>query len=404
MERVILIADDAVMNRVLVRSVLNSKLPSAVILEAENGLEVLELVRSREVHLIILDLVMPHMDGYQTLVELKKDERYKDIPVIVNSSISEIQSIERTLKDGAIDYFIKPLSPDEMQIILPLKAKNALIYYEQNKTIHDLNRRINDELKNANAFAKYILPKPGKFDELDLYIKYQPSMGIGGDFFDCVKENDRIWFMIADVTGHGIAAGMAASMLKILFRTTVERPDLTPSAVLEHINREIFQIFDRGEKMSYIAFTAFLGCVHQHRLTYSNAAQPYPWSSRRTRAAWISASRTARPWAFWRGSASAIPSCSCTRGRPVPLHRRPLLRQQERRLQELGEGTGAQPGFHPRHGPAPGDLPAEDQRLLPGGPPGRARQSHRRRGHGADQDQITAQTSENRGSFSKESL
>jgi len=276
MERVILIADDAVMNRVLVRSVLNSKLPSAVILEAENGLEVLELVRSREVHLIILDLVMPHMDGYQTLVELKKDERYKDIPVIVNSSISEIQSIERTLKDGAIDYFIKPLSPDEMQIILPLKAKNALIYYEQNKTIHDLNRRINDELKNANAFAKYILPKPGKFDELDLYIKYQPSMGIGGDFFDCVKENDRIWFMIADVTGHGIAAGMAASMLKILFRTTVERPDLTPSAVLEHINREIFQIFDRGEKMSYIAFTAFLGCVHQHRLTYSNAAQPYP--------------------------------------------------------------------------------------------------------------------------------
>ncbi len=276
MERVILIADDAVMNRVLVRSVLNSKLPSAVIYEAENGLEVLEIVRTREVHLIILDLVMPYMDGYQTLVELKKDERYRDIPVIVNSSISEIQSIERTLKDGAIDYFIKPLSPDEMQIILPLKAKNALVYYEQNKTIHDLNRRINEELKNANAFAKYMLPKPGNFEELDLYMKYQPSMGIGGDFFDCVKENDRIWFMIADVTGHGIAAGMASSMLKILFRTTVEREDLTPQAVLEHINKEIFQIFDRGEKMSFIAFTAFLGCVHRHKLTYSNAGQPYP--------------------------------------------------------------------------------------------------------------------------------
>lgn len=276
MERVILIADDAVMNRVLVRSVLNSKLPSAVIYEAENGLEVLEIVRTREVHLIILDLIMPYMDGYQTLVELKKDERYRDIPVIVNSSISEIQSIERTLKDGAIDYFIKPLSPDEMQIILPLKAKNALVYYEQNKTIHDLNRRINDELKNANAFAKYMLPKPGNFDELDLYIKYQPSMGIGGDFFDCVKENEKIWFMIADVTGHGIAAGMAASMLKILFRTTVERPDLSPQEVLAHINKEIFQIFDRGEKMSYIAFTAFLGCVHKHKLVYSNAGQPYP--------------------------------------------------------------------------------------------------------------------------------
>jgi len=93
MERNILIADDAVMNRVLVRSVLSSKLPKSNIFEAENGLEVLEVVRNREIHLIILDLIMPLMDGYQTLVELKKDEVFRDIPVIVNSSISEIESI-----------------------------------------------------------------------------------------------------------------------------------------------------------------------------------------------------------------------------------------------------------------------------------------------------------------------
>lgn len=276
MNRNILIVDDAVMNRVLVRSVLNSKLPQANIFEAQNGLEVLEMVQNREIHLIILDLIMPKMDGYQTLVELKKHEAYRDIPVIVNSSISEIESIERTLRDGAIDYFIKPLSPDEMQIILPLKAKNALTYYEQTKTIHDLNRKINEELKNANAFAKYMLPRAGSFEFLDLYLKYQPSMGIGGDFFDLVRAGDTCWFMIADVTGHGIAAGMASSMLKILFRTTVDKKDLGPSQVLEHINNEIFQIFDSGEKMSYTAFTAFIGCIKGQTFRYANAGQPYP--------------------------------------------------------------------------------------------------------------------------------
>jgi len=163
-----------------------------------------------------------------------------------------------------------------MQIILPLKAKNALVYYEQTKTINDLNRKINEELKNANAFAKYMLPKAGNYGMAELFLKYQPSMGIGGDFFDMVHNGDTCWFMIADVTGHGIAAGMASSMLKILFRTTIEKNDKGPSNVLEHINNEIFKIFDLGEKMSYIAFTAFIGCIHGQTFRYANAGQPYP--------------------------------------------------------------------------------------------------------------------------------
>jgi len=272
----ILIADDAAMNRVLIKKILAQNLEQVVFEEAINGQEVLDIVARMPVDLILLDLIMPVMDGYETLKYLKKDPLYHDIPVIVNSAITEIQSIENTLKEGAIDYFTKPLSPNDMKIILPLKAKNALLVYEQNKTIIELNRRINEELKNANTFANIMLPKSEGFNTVDLHIKYHPSLGIGGDFFDCVEHDGRLHFVIADVTGHGIAAGMASSMVKILYRKSIEKPGILPHEILEEMNRSIFSIFDFAGTDNYFVFTAFVGVVDQNILYYANAGQPYP--------------------------------------------------------------------------------------------------------------------------------
>ncbi len=272
----VIIADDAQMNRRLIKNILNAKLKDLVIFEAENGQEVLKILETATIHLILLDLIMPVMDGFETLKRLKSDKRTHDIPVIVNSAITEIKSIEKTLAEGAIDYFTKPFSPNDMTVVLPLKAKNALIYYEQTLMIQDLNRKINEELKNANVFQTILLPESKNLETVDLTIRYEPSLGIGGDFFDCVEEDGKVWFMIADVTGHGIAAGMASSMIKILFRKAIENNKGTPANVLEGINNSIFKIFNPTGKHNYLAFTGFLGCIEKDQLSYSNAGQPYP--------------------------------------------------------------------------------------------------------------------------------
>lgn len=272
----ILIADDAAMNRVLIKKVLAQSLEEITFEEAVDGQEVLDIVARVQVDLIILDLIMPILDGYETLKALKKNPLYHDIPVIVNSAITEIKSIENTLKEGAIDYFTKPLSPNDMKIILPLKAKNALLLYEQNRTIIELNRRINEELKNANTFANIMLPKAGGLDGIDLHIKYHPSLGIGGDFFDCLQIDGRTHFVIADVTGHGIAAGMASSMVKILYRKSVDKPNIMPHEILEEMNRSIFSIFDFAGDDNYLVFTAFVGIIEDGILHFANAGQPYP--------------------------------------------------------------------------------------------------------------------------------
>ena len=272
----ILIADDASMNRILIKDILAKSLENVTFEEAINGVEVLEIVNKTEIDLIILDLVMPVMDGYEALKRLKRHPIHHDIPVIVNSAITEIDSIEQTLKDGAVDYFAKPLSRNDMQIILPLKAKNALLLHEQQMTISHLNRQINEELKNANTFANIMLPREDSLKSVDFYCKYVPSLGIGGDFFDCLEKDGRVHFIIADVTGHGIAAGMASSMVKILYRKIIEKPDIKPHEILSEMNASIFSTFDFAGRDNYFVFTAFVGILEKNTLHYSNAAHPYP--------------------------------------------------------------------------------------------------------------------------------
>lgn len=272
----ILVADDVRMNRSLVIDILSRKLEDVEFFEAINGQEVIEVVKEHEIDLIMLDLIMPVMDGYETLRWLKNEERTADIPVIVNSAITEVDSIEETLRAGAIDYFTKPLSPNDMDIIVPIKVKNALQLYEQNKIIADLNKQIQKEIENANILQNIMLPKSKDLSQIDLFIKYQPSIGIGGDFFDCVEVGDAVWFMIADVTGHGIAAAMASSMVKILFRTGLKGDTKSPKEVLEEINNNVFDFFDFDSGISYLSFTGFVGCIKDGLLLYANAGQPYP--------------------------------------------------------------------------------------------------------------------------------
>jgi sigma-B regulation protein RsbU (phosphoserine phosphatase) len=272
----ILVADDIAVNRRVLADVLIKNLDNINILEAKNGLEVLEIIDREEIDLLILDLIMPQMDGYEVLKRIKINSKYSHIPVIVNSGISDIKSIKLTLEEGAIDYFIKPLSEVEKEITLPLKSKNALLLHEQNKIIYDLNMRITKELRNAKRFQEIILPVTDKVSNYDTNVIYQPSMGVSGDFFDFFEKDGKLYFMVADVSGHGIVAGMISSMIKILFRKVTEQGDMKPSEILESMNQNIFNIFDMNECIKYLIFTAFVGVVDKEKLFFCNAGQPYP--------------------------------------------------------------------------------------------------------------------------------
>jgi len=83
--------------------------------EAENGVEALKKVASDTFDLILLDINMPVMDGFECLVELKKNEKSKDIPVIMVTSESKKEDIMKAIGAGASDYLSKPFDPDVLK-------------------------------------------------------------------------------------------------------------------------------------------------------------------------------------------------------------------------------------------------------------------------------------------------
>ncbi len=272
----ILIADDVNFNRKMIGDILKEKIDSVEILEASDGKEVMRILAAEPVDLILLDLIMPEMDGYETMRAIKSSHLWRDIPVIVNSAINDITSIKNLLADGAVDYFTKPLTEDEMDTILPLKVRNAMVLYEQRKTIERLHNHIQEELQSAHDFQTIMLPKSSQLHSVELAIKYVPSLGIGGDFFDCVETPSGVWFMIADITGHGIAAAMMSSMVKILFRKALDHPEQSPAELVAEINRNVGTYFEKGLANQHLMFTAFVGKMTEGRLSYCNAGHPTP--------------------------------------------------------------------------------------------------------------------------------
>jgi signal transduction histidine kinase len=105
----ILVVDDERLNRVLLST--NLQESGYTVETAEDGEEALRMLRDQPFDAVLLDLVMPRMDGYQVLAEMKRDDALRRIPVMVISSTDEMESIVRCIEMGATDYLPKPFNP-----------------------------------------------------------------------------------------------------------------------------------------------------------------------------------------------------------------------------------------------------------------------------------------------------
>jgi diguanylate cyclase (GGDEF)-like protein/putative nucleotidyltransferase with HDIG domain len=135
----IMIIDDSPIDRKIIRQVLEKRLDNIHIFEAEDGININDKLVSNNIHMCILDILMPLKDGFQVLEDIKEDFCVMDIPVIVCTGIDDKQAIERALTLGAYDYFSKPLSEEIMKTSLPLKVNNAIELTKRNEEIRYLS-------------------------------------------------------------------------------------------------------------------------------------------------------------------------------------------------------------------------------------------------------------------------
>ncbi|SDY22522.1 PP2C family protein-serine/threonine phosphatase [Tindallia californiensis] len=278
----ILIVDDMLVNRKLMKKVLKDSIDNVCFLDAEDGFQATEVLEKDDIDLVILDLMMPGKDGYEVLEEMKEHPSHVDIPVIVNSAVTDMESIKRTLEMGAMDYFTKPITPEQMKVIIPLKASNALKFYEQKKDLKEMNKRMKNELKIASLLQGALFRNRENQNKVKLYQKYLACDELGGDLFDYVENENHSWFMIADITGHGVAASMVASMLKVVFNHAILNNE-KPKEVLEEINLTFYNLM---EENTNLCFSVFVGKLEGDTVTYSNAGHPYPLLIKKRKEEW----------------------------------------------------------------------------------------------------------------------
>jgi adenylate cyclase len=156
---VALIVDDSPVNRTLLARHLDTLGIDAR--EAANGRDALEMLRSSgsEVAVVLLDIVMPEMDGYETLAAIKADDALHHLPVIMISGVEELDSVVRCIELGAIDYLPKPFDP----VILGARIRASLA----GKRLHDL------EIESAARQAALLRTIAQQKDELSRFLSPQ---------------------------------------------------------------------------------------------------------------------------------------------------------------------------------------------------------------------------------------
>ncbi|MDA3940712.1 MAG: response regulator, partial [Spirochaetia bacterium] len=177
----ILIVDDVKTNLLILRTILGKE--GFNVLEAQDGITAMELALNNIPDLILLDIMMPGEDGFETCSKLKADSLTASIPVIFISALSDIEKKVKGFELGAVDYITKPFESAEVLIRTKLhlrlsRARKNLIEDQRNR------------LKQLTKAQQDILVKPENLPKANFAVKYLPMLEAGGDFYDVIPFNE----------------------------------------------------------------------------------------------------------------------------------------------------------------------------------------------------------------------
>jgi serine phosphatase RsbU (regulator of sigma subunit) len=234
-KKVLLLVDDDAENIQVVHSILKDTYEIRVAL---NGPKAIDLAKVEPVpDLILLDVMMPDMDGYEVCRRLKADQATGDIPVIFLTGKTEVADETRGFEVGAVDYIHKPFSPP----IVKARVRTQLMLREAHATVARQLMAINSELEMARQIQLAILPRETpKIKGLHIAACYIPMSSVAGDFYDFIVVDERhVGILIADVCGHGLPSALIASMLQTAL--AAQSPNAScPPRVLTGLNQALY--------------------------------------------------------------------------------------------------------------------------------------------------------------------
>jgi len=237
----VLVVDDVADNRdLLIRRL--RRLGITDVEEAENGQLALEKIQRGHFDLVLLDIMMPVMNGQEVLRRLNAQGLVHDLPVIVISALSDVDDIAACIEDGAEDFLLKPFN----RTLLRARVLSCL----EKKFLHDHTRRElqrkQAELAEARTLQLALVPPPASVESplgrLDVDLVLDPAKEVGGDLVDHFLLSGRLLvLLLGDVSDKGAGAALVMARTCALFRALSTRQDAeqlfsNPAQVLAEVN------------------------------------------------------------------------------------------------------------------------------------------------------------------------
>lgn len=265
----ILVVDDTPANLRLLSQMLNEQ--GYQVRPVPDGRLALAAARAKTPDLILLDIRMPDMDGYQVCENLKAENSTKDIPIIFISALDAIQDKVKAFTVGGVDYITKPFHVEEVLA----RVETHLALRKLQDQLESANTKMAQELALAGKVQKSFFPQempniPG----WQLSFTMKSARETSGDFFDTIPlPRGYIGIVMADVVDKGVAAALFMALSWSLIRTYAGDFPAHPEMALTSVNQRLVE--DTSAKQFVTAFYAVLDPA-TGRLVYSNAGHPPP--------------------------------------------------------------------------------------------------------------------------------
>ena len=264
-QKLILVVDDTPLNISVITGALKDTYRTKVAISGAKALAIAAADEKPE--LILLDVMMPEMDGYEVCRRLKADPTTREIPVIFLTAQTDAEDETRGFQVGAVDYVHKPFSP----AVMKARVHTHLALRETREKLAQQLLAIQKELETARLIQESILPqRVPQIEGLDIAARYVPMASVAGDFYDfIVVDNKHLGILVADVSGHGMPAALIASMLKIALAAESAHAE-DPARVLLGLNQALCGKFQHH----YVTAAYVFLDMEKRTLSYAGAGHP----------------------------------------------------------------------------------------------------------------------------------
>ncbi|WP_300462595.1 SpoIIE family protein phosphatase [Desulfobacula sp.] len=225
---------------------------------AMDGESALTYARTKSPDLILLDIMMPGMDGFEVSRKLKSDPRTQDIPFIFITAIDETENKAAGFELGAVDYITKPFEIIEVKA----RVKTHLSLLVASRQLSQQNRKMRQSLNLAKDVQQNLIPKADPIiSGFDIAGRTIYCDETGGDYYDFIKMSqrgpDHFGIAVGDVSGHGIPSALLMASARAFLR---QRASLEgePSQIISDVNKQFCSdVRDSGQFM-----TLFFCCLN----------------------------------------------------------------------------------------------------------------------------------------------